>query len=281
MVVEQIERTQRLDAVSDRLQKAAGGVFRAQRVRDFLHGVWLGHPLHPAMVHAPVGSWISAAVLDLVPGQEKAATTLVAAGTASAVPTAVVGWNDWAALDAEQRRTGLVHALCNATAVALYAGSLVSRLRGDHARGRLLGFLGLGIAGAGAFLGGHLTYRQGAGANQAVADQMRIPEGWQDLGRLVDFPDGTPVIRRIGDVPVLVHRSGHRLTVLLERCGHQTGPLGAGDTVEVNGDPCVVCPWHGSTFRLTDGSVVHGPATSNQPTLEARVTGDRVEARRP
>lgn len=279
VLVDAIEHAEQLDTVGDRIQRTIDKAPR--RLRDLLHGVWLGHPLHPAMVHAPVGGWLSAAVLDLIPGQEKAATTMVAVGTASAVPTALVGWNDWASLDAEQRRTGLVHALCNATAVALYGGSLVARLRGRHARGRVLGFLGFGLAGAGAFLGGHLTYRQGAGTNQAVADQLRVPEEWQDLGPRSEYPSGTPVVRRIGDVPVLVYRRGEDITVMMERCGHQTGPLGAGEQTDVGGEPCVVCPWHGSTFRLSDGRVVHGPAATNQPLLETRVVRDRLEVRKP
>jgi nitrite reductase/ring-hydroxylating ferredoxin subunit/uncharacterized membrane protein len=277
MVVDQIERTDRMDPVSDRLQKIVDGVFRPQRLRDFLHGVWLGHPLHPVMVQAPVGAWISAAVLDVLPGQEKAATTLVAAGTATAVPAALVGLNDWASLDSEQRRTGLVHALCNTVALGLFGGSVVARLRGRHRRGRMLSFVGLGLAGAGAYLGGHLSYRQGAGVNQAVADLMRVPEEWQDLGPVSEYPDGTPVVRRIGDVPVLVYRTEDRFTVMMERCGHQTGPLGAGETV----DGCVVCPWHGSTFRLRDGVVVHGPAASNQPLLKTRVERARLQVRKP
>ncbi len=280
-MVDQIEQIDRLDPVSDRLRKAVDTVLKPQGVRDFLHGVWLGHPLHPALMHAPIGAWISAAVLDLVPGQEKAATTLVGAGTASAVPTALAGWNDWASLDTEQRRTGLVHALCNVTAMALYGGSLAARLKGRHGRGRILGFLGLGVMGAGAYLGGHLAYKQGAAVNQAVADLMRVPEEWQDLGPRSEYPDGTPVVRRIGDVPVLVYRRGDTITVMMERCGHQTGPLGAGEQVDHDGDACVVCPWHGSTFRLSDGGVVYGPAATNQPLLETRVVRDRLEVRKP
>jgi nitrite reductase/ring-hydroxylating ferredoxin subunit len=74
---------------------------------------------------------------------------------------------------------------------------------------------------------------------------------------------------------------GGRYTVLLEHCAHQGGPLGQGGDVDVEGEQCVVCPWHGSTFRLADGSVVHGPAASNQPALAVRVNGGRLEVRRP
>jgi nitrite reductase/ring-hydroxylating ferredoxin subunit/uncharacterized membrane protein len=280
-IVDRIEQAHALDPVSNRLQRLVAGVIRPQRLRDLLHGVWLGHPLHPAMVHAPVGAWVSAAVLDAVPGQERAATTLVAAGTVAALPTAVAGANDWASLDAEQRRTGLVHALANTTALALYTGSLVARFRGRHRTGRLLGYAALGVAGAGAYLGGHLSYRQGAGVNQAVHDLWRIPEGWQSIGDVTEFIDGRPSVRRISDVPVLIHRHGDRLTVMLARCGHQTGPLGDGDLVDIDGQRCVVCPWHGSTFRLADGAVMHGPAATKQPVLTTRLVDGRWEARRP
>jgi nitrite reductase/ring-hydroxylating ferredoxin subunit/uncharacterized membrane protein len=276
-VVERIEQADRLDPLGDRLQRLVGGL--PQPVRDLLHGVWLGHPMHPALVHAPIGAWLSAAILDLVPGQRRAATTLLATGTVAAVPAAVAGVNDWASLDRDQRRTGLVHALANATALTLFAGSLVARGRGR--RGRALSFAALGIAGAGAYLGGHLSYRQGAGVNQAVPDLFRIPDGWQSLGDAIEYRDGVATVRRLGEVPVLVYRQGDTFSVLLERCGHQTGPLGDGDRVDVDGQACVVCPWHGSTFRLADGRVVHGPAATHQPALRTRLVGGHLEACRP
>jgi nitrite reductase/ring-hydroxylating ferredoxin subunit len=43
----------------------------------------------------------------------------------------------------------------------------------------------------------------------------------------------------------------------------------------------VVCPWHGSTFRLSDGAVVRGPAATDQPLLRTRVISGRVQAALP
>lgn len=276
-VVDRIEQADRLDPLGDRLQRLVGGL--PQTVRDLLHGVWLGHPLHPAMVIAPVGAWLSAAVLDALPGQRRAATTLLATGTVAAVPAALAGLNDWASLERDQRRTGLVHALANTTALALFTGSLVARARGRDGRG--LSYAALAFASAGAYLGGHVSYRQGAGVNQAVPDLFQLPAGWQPLGDAIEYEDGRATARRVGEVPVLVFRQGERFTVLLERCGHQTGPLAEGDRVEIDGQPCVVCPWHGSTFRLADGGVVHGPAATNQPTLRTRLVDGRLEVHRP
>jgi nitrite reductase/ring-hydroxylating ferredoxin subunit len=44
---------------------------------------------------------------------------------------------------------------------------------------------------------------------------------------------------------------------------------------------CIVCPWHGSTFALDDGSVVQGPATAPQPTFDVQLRDDLVLARVP
>jgi nitrite reductase/ring-hydroxylating ferredoxin subunit len=60
------------------------------------------------------------------------------------------------------------------------------------------------------------------------------------------------------------------------RCNHRGGPLDEGDLT----DGCVVCPWHQSTFRLEDGSVVTGPAVRPQPAYETRVVEGRIEVRR-
>ena len=164
--LDRVERDTRLDGVIAVLRRAVQRVVPPGPVADALHGTWLGHPLHPALTDVPVGAWLGAAVLDAVPGQETAATVLVGVGVAAAVPTALSGATDWSETDPEQQRLGLWHGLANATATAVYAASLVARLRGRHGAGRALAGLGLAAAGVGAYLGGHLSYRAGAGFNQ-------------------------------------------------------------------------------------------------------------------
>lgn len=280
-LLNRLEQASSLDVTGDRLKGAVEGVLRPQRLRDLLHGVWLGHPLHPVLVQLPVGAFMSTAVLDLLPGQRRAATTLVGVGTAAALPAAVAGLNDWASLAREQRRVGLVHAAANTVALGLYAGSLAARLRGRHGRGRLLAYLGLAAAGRGAYLGGHLSYKEGAGINHAVQELRRIPDGWQSIAELSTLPDGKPAVRRVGEVPVLLYRVGDEVSAFLERCGHQSGPLGDGEVVGTGRDACVVCPWHGSVFRLIDGTVQSGPAATDQPVLRTRVVDGRVDVALP
>jgi nitrite reductase/ring-hydroxylating ferredoxin subunit/uncharacterized membrane protein len=270
-----LEQARSLDGASDKLQGAVQAIAQPQRLRDLLHGVWLGHPLHPALVPLPIGAFVSAAVLDLVPGGRRAATTLITVGVASAPAAIAAGLLDWSEMNGARRRVGLVHAAANTVALGFYAASAIARFSGR--RGRALAFAGFSMAGAGAYLGGHLSYALGGGMNQAAPEISQLSEDWTLVGSLDELPDGKPTVRRVADVPVLVYRTGTQVTVMVERCAHETGPLGEGSVIGSGADACVVCPWHGSTFRLTDGVVVHGPASNDQPLLRTRVRDGSVE----
>jgi nitrite reductase/ring-hydroxylating ferredoxin subunit/uncharacterized membrane protein len=280
-VVERLENASPLDPVVKAVRSAVSAVIRPQAVRDALHGVWLGHPLHPVLTDVPIGMWSAAAVLDAVPGTGPASTILIATGCAAALPTAVTGWTDWSDLHPGHQRVGLVHAAANVAALGLYTASVAARLRGRTARGKLLGWAGLGMMTAGGYLGGHLSFRQAAGANHGADIIDLFPSGWQGLGGLDDLPEGEPTKRTIGGVDLLVMRRGRHVDVISNKCSHLSGPLSDGEFTVEAGQGCIVCPWHGSTFRLADGGVVHGPATSPQQRFEARVTGDMVEVRLP
>ncbi|WP_433827968.1 Rieske 2Fe-2S domain-containing protein [Actinoplanes sp. CA-015351] len=276
-----LERAEALDGASDKLQAVVSSVVGPRTLRDFLHGTKFGHPLHPVLVQVPLGAFLSAAVLDLIPGMHKAATTLIGVGTASVAPAAIAGWVDWSEMTPDRRRVGLVHAGTNAVAVVLYAGSLVARLTGHAARGRALAYAGLSVAGAGAFLGGHLSYAQGGGISHAAPQVALVPQEWTSVGSLSSLPEGKTAVRDAGGVPVLLYRRGDEVTALIERCSHEAGPLGDGEVIGSGQDACVVCPWHGSTFRLSDGLAVHGPAGNDQPSLPVRVVDGMVSVRRP
>jgi nitrite reductase/ring-hydroxylating ferredoxin subunit/uncharacterized membrane protein len=281
LITSRLEQLHALDGVSDKLQGLVQAAAQPRAVQDFLHGTWLGHPLHPALVQVPVGAFFSAAVLDLMPGGRKAATTLIAVGTASAAPAIAAGLLDWSQMTKDRRRVGLVHATANAIALGFYGASLAARMSGRKARGTALAYTGLSMASVGAYLGGHIAYAQGGAMNQAAPEVGRVPESWTAIAQLSELPEGKPTKRELDDVPILLYRQGGRVTAMIERCAHETGPLSEGEVIGSGGDACVVCPWHGSTFRLSDGSVVHGPAANDQPLLRSRVQAGVVEVAQP
>jgi nitrite reductase/ring-hydroxylating ferredoxin subunit/uncharacterized membrane protein len=286
-IVDRTAGASALDPVASRLTALTGKVPVA--VRDALHGVWLGHPLHPMLAQVPVGSWLGAAVLDTLAvmtpegerraGVERSAAALLATGLAAVPVTAAAGSADWSKLHPEQQRVGLVHAAANVVAASLLTASLVQRRRGRQGAGRLLGLLGVGVASAGAGIGGHLAYRWAAGANHAEHVPHVTPEDWAELGPLGEFDQRTPHRRLVGETPVVVVRRGSTLNVLAATCSHLSGPLDEGTVVEDDGVDCLVCPWHGSSFVLDDGSVRHGPATAPQPEFDVQVVEGVVRAR--
>ena len=274
--VESIERAKSLDPAVQATKKAVDAGLSNPDVRDALHGVWFGHPLHPALILMPLGSWISASVLDFLPGRRDASRTLVGLGLVTAAPTALAGWADWSDLHPQQQRTGLVHAAANVLAAGLQFASWRARRQGRQARGAALSLAALGLGSAGAYLGGHLSYRQGAGMNHAEEAPHVLPEEWTRLCTLDELPDGEPTRLTLDDVPVFVLRRDRQVDVLFDLCSHLSGPLSEGELSGSGDDLCVTCPWHGSVFRVRDGKVQRGPTTYPQPVLQVRVGTDGV-----
>jgi len=271
-----LEHAERLDPAVEAVSGAVTKVLPPGPVKDGLHGRWLGHPVHPLLVTLPIGLWSGAAILDFTGGSRDAARRLVGAGLLAVAPTAAAGWADWSELGAfnKPKRVGLVHASANGLSAAFYAASWFARRRGDHGRGRALALLGGASVTVGGYLGGHLSYSQGVSVNRN-ADVDPEPTDWTDAAAASEVPDDAFLRVDVAGQPVLLTRTGGQLHALLARCSHYGGPLDQGALV----DGCVECPWHGSRFRLSDGSVARGPATAPQISYDVRTDGDRVLVR--
>lgn len=164
-----------IEELAEKLQLALRGAeeLLPEGVIDALHGVPLGHPLHPMLVHLPLGGWMIAGMLDFFPGPKseetrRAADLALTLGTVGAVATIATGWTDWSGARGEARRTGLIHGLLNETAFFLNVGSIVARRKHRRGLGKLLSGTALGLALAGGFLGGELVYRHGLGVGQTL-----------------------------------------------------------------------------------------------------------------
>src|ERR1051326_3216078 len=128
--VDLIERQEWLEPVETGLQRAVSGTFDSagpagRKIRNFLHGVWLGHPLHPVLTDIPIGAWTAAVILDATEaaGNKRCAAgadMAVKIGLVGAVGAAVAGLTDWQARDGSARRVGLVHGLLNITSASLF-----------------------------------------------------------------------------------------------------------------------------------------------------------------
>ena len=277
--MEALSSVHALDPAAQALAKQVRALGDAQpQVKDALSGTWLGHALHPLLQLIPLGTWLSAVLLDWTGGDEASADRLLAAGVLGAVPTIASGWTDYADTEIDSdpvRRIGITHAAANATGTILFGASLAARLRGSRGVGKALALAGLGAVSAGGYLGGHLSYAEGVGVDNTVFETY--PEDWTRVLDEGALAEGAMTAVEVEGVPVLVARQGGRVHALADTCCHRGGPLHEG---ELQG-ACVKCPWHGSVFRLEDGSVERGPAAYPQPALEARISGGGIEVRGP
>ena len=282
-ILDRVADTAAVDKVAEPVRRAVQAVLRPQALTVLLHGTWLGHPVHPVLAQVPVGTWLSAGVLDLVPALRPAATTLIGTGVAAAVPTALAGAADWSEAGTGVRRLGIFHAAANTVALGLYAGSLVARAKGRGALGRGLSYTGLGIAAGSAAVGGHMSYSQSAGVSHSATTARSLTTDWIDLGPMDDLPEGRPTLRTGKGssvaVPLAVVRRGSRVDVFIATCSHLSGPLDEGTVEDVHGDACLVCPWHGSAFDLETGQPRRGPSAIAQEKLAVKRSAGRVLAR--
>jgi len=266
------------------IDQAAGPLVRVAKKaippgwrKDVLSGSPLGHPLHPALTDVPIGSYTAATVLDLIGGRrsQDAVRALLAVGIVTSLPTAAAGLADWSDTYGPDQRIGVVHALSNVAALSLFAGSLAARRGGRTGVGRVLSLAGMTTLVAGGYLGGHLSYARGVGVNNAF--YQHPPEDWTAVIDAADLQAGSPTKVEANGATILLYRASDRIYAIGSRCSHAGGPLQEGKIDD--GGLCVECPWHGSVFRLEDGSVVHGPASIPQAAYDVRVQDGRVEVR--
>lgn len=275
--LDRVEKVTALDTIAGVGQRVVRRLVPKGRVRDALHGVWLGHPLHPVLAQMPVGAFLSAAVLDAL-GSVRPARTLQAVGVVSAVPTAVAGLTDWSEQRPGSLRVGVLHAAGNVAGLSCYAGALALGSGRHQTMSRALSYCGLSLIGLSGAIGGHLAYRQAVGVNNARQLTYLVEPDWHDIGPIDRFSD-SPVRTMLDEVPIVVGRGDAGWWALSDRCSHLAGSLAEGQVTGSGDAACVVCPLHGSTFRLYDGSIVHGPATAPQPVFEVRESVGRLLVR--
>lgn len=280
-----------IEQLSDQLQNIFNTLLGAKGkgrhpLKTLLNGSWLGHPLHPLITDIAVGGVVFSALFDIawlafpeVRGwAPRAAEVTLIAGTLGMIGAFFTGWTDWSDTYGSERSTGLLHGSLNTLALILSIISTILRLQvstGQSIPAAVLNFVGLGIIGLAAYLGGDLVFKFGTNVNHTAWEHRA--EEYTSIGPLAQIADGKLTRVEVGGVPVVVLRHGEQLVALAATCSHAGGPLDEGELVEQD---VVKCPWHGSRFQMKTGKVVDGPATISQPTYDVRVQGGQVELKR-
>jgi nitrite reductase/ring-hydroxylating ferredoxin subunit/uncharacterized membrane protein len=250
-------------------------------VKDFLNGVWLGHPLHAAATDIPIGTLLLTVVLDVM-GQTAAADVALVATILFMLGAAVTGAADYTDTDGSARVRATVHATLMVVALLLLLVSLGLRAAGgaDRTIPVALSIVGFLIVTAGAYVGGDVVYIFGNMVSRHAfrgsgTKWVKLETG--DVSDLATLPEGTPTKAKAGVNDLVLVRIADTVVALNAVCSHAGGPLAQGTFA----DGCIECPWHGSRFLMTDGHVRRGPALYDQPSYEIRAAeGGGYEVRR-
>ena len=274
-VVKRIENERSLDGISGPVAEWVSKITAPDKIKYVLSGSFLGHQLHPPLTDVPIGAWAMASVLDVTGGEtmRPASQRLVALGILSSIPVAITGASDWSESYGKERRVGTVHAIANSVGMNFQIMSWLARRKDRHMLGAGLSLIGLGFTGAAGYLGGHLSFDMGVGVNHAAFEKRT--KKWTDVAAEDDIQEGQLHRVTVNDTPVVLTRYQGDLHAMSATCAHAGGPLDKG---HIEGD-CIVCPWHQSKFRITDGTPQRGPAGANQPMWQVRAEDGRIAVR--
>ncbi len=281
-IVDIIDQQEWLQGTADAVQEPVREALRSLGpTKDFLHGKWLGHALHPVLTDIPVGAWTTALVLDAVEmiggrdGISDAADLAVGVGLAGAVGSAVTGLTDWSETDGRAKNVGLVHGVLNLAAASLYTASLIARRGKSRQTGIALSMAGYAVASFSAYLGGHLVFGEQIGVDHTATSGQGQPKKYTSVMRESELKDRKPVRVDVDETAVLLVKIDDKLYAMANTCTHLGGPLNEGKLI---GDT-IQCPWHQSRFCLGDGSVVDSPATFAERVFDVRVRDGHIEVR--
>jgi len=254
-------------------------------LKDFLEGKPLRHPLHPMLVHFPIGLFLLSLLLDLaslafpsVPDLVRDSFYAMLLGVITALIAAVPGFVDYTDIrsDHPAKPTATAHLTLNLIVVALYGINLGVRSSSlvdpKISFGPLiLSLVGVALLSVSGYLGGRLVYDDGISVGRHKR-RTPTPESTLHLSATNVANDGDlafvpiPEADRLGERETLrVEIDGQVITIakidqnfyaFQEFCTHRYGPLSEGGFQGFD----VQCPWHNSCFDVRTGKVTQGPA---------------------
>jgi len=270
-------------------------------LKDILEGKPLRHPIHPMLVHFPIGFFVLSFLVDLAslivpdtPHLLRASFYAMLLGLITALLAAVPGFVDYSDIrnDHPGKRTATAHMSLNLIAVAVYGINLSLRssslVDARISVGPLiLSLVGIGLLSASGYLGGKLVYDEGI----AVGRHKRhtpTPQETLQLSTATGTKEGDLVFVHVPDAERLRDRETLRVEIedevmtlarvdnqffaFQEFCTHRFGPLSEGcfDGFDVQ------CPWHNSRFDVRTGKVTDGPAKIDLKTFRVETRDGRV-----
>jgi uncharacterized membrane protein/nitrite reductase/ring-hydroxylating ferredoxin subunit len=264
--------------------------------KALLQGKPFGHPLHPALVHFPIGLFFLSLGLDIASYLSNASSNLFQAslyvmglGIVGGILAVMAGLADRSDIRSGHpaRKTVNLHMVLNLSALGLFVLNLFLRLRQFDLAVTpiylLLSAVGVGMILFSGYLGGTMVYDDGVGVGRhrrytrLPRETIRVRgqadrDGWVPVCNESGLGDGETLRVDYDDNIIVIARQGEEVYAFQEFCTHRYGPLSEGRVQ----DHRVVCPWHRSCFDMRTGKVVEGPAKVDLKTYAATIRAGKI-----
>jgi uncharacterized membrane protein/nitrite reductase/ring-hydroxylating ferredoxin subunit len=267
-------------------------------LKDFLEGKPLRHPLHPMLVHFPIGLFILSLLLDLAsfafpstPNLVREAFYAMLLGIIGALIAAVPGLVDYTDIrdDHPGKRTATMHLTLNLIVVGLYGinlgirSSTLSELK-TPVGPLVLSLVGIALLSASGYLGGRLVYDGGISVGRhkrrtptpentlhlttgESAEEVFVP-----VSEAESLGDRETLRVEIDDQVIAIVKVDGNFYAFQEFCTHRFGPLSEGDFKGFD----VQCPWHNSCFDVRTGKATNGPAKVDLKTFKVETRDGKI-----
>lgn len=272
----------KISASLDKLLQRCFSAPAMRRLKIFLNGTWVGHPMHPILTDIPIGAWTLTILLDLIgllfrlPQLGLAASIAAGIGVAGAAAAAAAGLADWMDIDPPEKAVGAFHATVNVSATTLFLISFLMRW-GQHWQLTwgpfVLALAGYLLVSVGGYLGGIMVFHKGVMINRNA--YRSGPDDFKSAVETRELADGQMKRVLVEEQPVVLLKLDGTVYAFGGVCSHYGAPLNEGTIVEQT----IECPWHASRFALEDGRIVQGPACAGVPVYDCKIVNEQVQVR--
>jgi uncharacterized membrane protein/nitrite reductase/ring-hydroxylating ferredoxin subunit len=248
------------------------------------------HPLHPILVAFPIAFFIGAFLFDALSFFRnrdafwQTGNYLAIAGIAGALVAAIPGIIDYfyaVPPESSAKKRATQHGVINLLNMCVFGFATYYRNRPEANEYMVLGAEGLGIIllSIAGWMGGTLVYRNQIGVDHRYANAGKWNEahiehvtGRVEVATSDELKMNALKLLHIGSKRIALGRTETGYVAFDDRCTHKGGPLSDGALI------CgtVQCPWHGSQFDVTTGSVKAGPAKDGIETYKIEEENGRV-----
>ena len=249
-----------------------------------------GHPIHPMLIPFPVAFFTGTLIFDVLGllnnninfwniGQ-----SLIVAGIIGGLLAAIPGIIDYIGTlppNSSGKKRATTHGLTNVSMLIIF--SIAAYYRRDENASQVLvvgleaaGFILMSIAG---WMGATLVFRNQIGVDPRYAhagkwkeETVKPSEKPLEVATKDELKVNQMKLLHVGDKRIVVARTENGYVAFNDRCTHKGGSLAGGSMI----CETVQCPWHGSQFHVTKGTVVAGPAKEKIVVYKTHESEDKI-----